>query len=587
MAISGGFNYNGRHREPFKIWLTLMRLLLLLLEVSKVRVASAIVASMITGIATVASFICVLHSLRSENSWWWQFTGFAVLAVICRTYARMTLSMLMGASILRLRRRMIRSILHLPLEEFERISAARLLVGFTNDLTSIGGAVRNFVHLFSSMAFVLASVAYIGWLSPERAIVTAVLLLVAIAVAVLLRQLERKHGRAARAAWDRAVHVFRMVLDGVKQMKLNRTLGRQVLRAFESRIRDMQQAGGQRGWYSEAVAIWIQSMSFLILGVAVFGPFSDSTLAVGYGVLALLYIRGPLQSIISDSDAFSNASIALQRVNDLGLTLTGDIERPDQQLRREARGSNMLSISPNWKSLTLRDVVFRYDGGHPEDDFSLGPIDIALQPREIVFISGGNGSGKTTLLKVLTGLYTPAKGSIRFDDVVVNEKNVRLYRSKFAVVFSDYCLFEGVADINYEELSYEAARIAKRFRFKPWMLTPRDTSDGAAQLSAGERRRAALLMALLDDRPILVFDEWAADQDPQYKEMFYKEIIPSLRAKGKLVIVLSHDERYFHLSDRVLWLERGKPPEWRSPDFFADTRQAPPEEGSEVSEPAK
>jgi putative ATP-binding cassette transporter len=587
MAMSGGFNYNACDHEPFSNRPTLMRLLALLLEVSKIRVASAIAASMISGIATVASFICVLHSLRSGNPWWWQFTGFAVLAVLSRTYARMTLSALMGASILRLRRRMIRSILHLPLEDFERINAARLLVGFTTDLTSIGGAVRNFVHLFSSMAFVAASLAYIAWLSPDRAVVTTVLVLIAIAVAILLRQLERQHGRAARSAWDRAVHVFRMVLDGVKQMKLNRTLGRQVLRTFESRVRDMQQAGSQRGWYSEAVAIWIQSMSFLILGVAVFGPFGETTLAVGYGILALLYIRGPLQSIISDSDAFSNASIALQRVHDLGLTLSGEIERPDQQLRREARGANMLPISPNWKSLTLSDVAFRYDGGHPEDDFALGPIDIALQPREIVFISGGNGSGKTTLLKVLTGLYTPAQGSIRFDDVPVTEKNVRLYRSKFAVVFSDYCLFEGVADINFEELSYEAARIAKRFRFKPWMLTPRDTSDGSAQLSAGERRRAALLMALLDDRPILVFDEWAADQDPQYKEMFYKEIVPSLRDKGKLVIVLSHDERYFHLGDRVLWLERGKPPAWRTPDFFADTPQTPPGGGSEVAEPAK
>jgi putative pyoverdin transport system ATP-binding/permease protein len=564
-----------------------MALLQLLLETSRIRVASAIIASVVSGISTVGSFVCILHSLRSGDVLLWQFTAFAVLAVASRAYARMTLSSLMGTSILRLRRRMIRSILHIPLEEFERIGAARMLVGFTNDLTSIGAVVRNFVHLFSSMAFVLAAVAYIGWLSPERAVVTAVLLIIAIAVAVLLRQFERQHSSAVRGAWDRAIHVFRMVLDGVKQMKLNRPLSRQVLRTFESRVREMQQSGGQRGWYSEAVAIWIQSMSFVILGVAALGPFGDTTIAVGFGVLALLYIRGPLQSIISDSDAFSKASIALQRVNDLGLTLSGDIERPDRQLRREARKSNMLTVSPNWKSLTLHDVVFRYDGGHPEDDFSLGPIDIALQPREIVFISGGNGSGKTTLLKVLTGLYTPAKGSIRFDDVLVNEKNARFFRSKFAVVFSDYCLFEGVADINYEDLSFEAARIAKRFKFKPWMLSPRDTSGGAVQLSAGERRRAALLMALLDDRPIVVFDEWAADQDPQYKEMFYKEIVPSLRDKGKLVIVLSHDERYFHLGDRVLWLERGKRPMWRTPDVFADPPPAPPEGGSEVAEPAK
>ena len=128
---------------------------------------------------------------------------------------------------------------------------------------------------------------------------------------------------------------FRMVLDGVKQMKLNRTLSRQVLRAFENRVRDMQKSGGQRGWYSEAVAAWIQSMSFVILGIAVFAPFNESSrfLAAGYGVLALLYMRGPLQSLVSDSGAFSEASIALQRINELGLTLSKEIERPDRAVR--------------------------------------------------------------------------------------------------------------------------------------------------------------------------------------------------------------------------------------------------------------
>ena len=171
---------------------------------------------------------------------------------------------------------------------------------------------------------------------------------------------------------------------------------------------------------------------------------------------------------------------------------------------------------------------------------------------------------------MLTGLYTPTEGTILFDDVPVNETNVRLYRTKFAVVFSDFCLFEDVADLDYQELSFEAEHIARRFKFKRWMLVPRNSSDASVKLSAGERRRAALLMALMDDRPIVVFDEWAADQDPQHKELFYKEILPSMRANGKLVIVLSHDERYFHLGDRVLWLERGERPVWRSPQSFAD-----------------
>ena len=194
---------------------------------------------------------------------------------------------------------------------------------------------------------------------------------------------------------------FKMVLDGVKQMKLSRPLSRQVLRAFESRVRDMQRSGGRRGWYSEAVAAWIQSMSFVILGVAVFAPFNEGTrfLAAGYGVLALLYIRRPLQSVVSDSGAFSEASIALHRIHELGLTLSNEIERPGRALKRETPGASALPASLSWESLTLHDVVYRYEGGHPDDDFALGPINIVLHPGEIVFVSGGNGSRKDHAFK--------------------------------------------------------------------------------------------------------------------------------------------------------------------------------------------
>ena len=243
-------------------------------------------------------------------------------------------------------------------------------------------------------------------------------------------------------------------------------------------------------------------------------------------------MRWPLQSLIADSSGFADASVALQRLNDLGLDLTADIRPADRPWQPHTAVRKILS-SPNWSTLTLHDVAFRYDAGHPEDDFALGPINLVLHPEQIVFISGGNGSGKTTLLKLLTGLYTPTKGTIHFDDLLVDETNPRLYRSKFAVVFSDFCLFEQVADLNYHALNAEAERLAARFKFKPWMLAPADNPDRAVKLSSGERRRAALLMAMIEDRPIVVFDEWAADQDPVYKDLFYQEIFALVAGQRK------------------------------------------------------
>jgi len=551
--------------------------LLRVLQVSKISLAIAVLTSIVSGLAAVGTLICILQSVRTNHSYWWQFICFAVLAVVSRLYSRLIPTSLTISSILRLRRRMIRSILHMPLEDLERIGAARLLVGFTSDLTNIGAAVRSFVHIFSSAAFLLAGVGYVAWLSPARAVVTAVLVVVTIVIAILLRRSEKAHAQEVRQVWDRVVHMFRIMLDGIKQMKLNRLLSRQVLRSFESRNRNMQNATGQRRWYSEMVPVWIHSMSFVILGVAIFAPFfnDDTSLLVGgFGVLALLYIRAPLQSMVLDSGAFAEATVGLERIYELGLTL--DNEASEHRTRGDLREESIGARSPNWTSLELRNVVFRYRDSHPDDDFALGPVDIVLHPGEIVFVSGGNGSGKTTLLKVLVGLYSPVEGTILYDGKPIGESMLRYYQNKFAVVFSDFCLFEGVADLDFEELSFEAKRIANRFKFKPWMLAPLENINSSAKLSAGEQRRAALLIALLDDRPILVLDEWAADQDPQYKDIFYLEILPSLRAKNKLVVVLSHDERYFHLGDRVLWLERGRPPIWRTAQSFAAKSDSEP-----------
>jgi putative ATP-binding cassette transporter len=544
-----------------------MQLLSFVAQVSKLWLAAAVFASLLSGLSTMGALICVFVSLRSGEMLWWQFICLGAFSVLCRTFAQFLLGRLTAMSILRLRRRLIRSVLHVPLRDLERIGSERLLAAFTTDLASIGGAVRNVISVFSSSAFLVACMSYLAWFSVPRMAVVASLLVVCIIGAVTLRLYEKSRRRSTREIWDRVVRIFMMMLDGVKQLKISRVLSRKVLNAFETTARAHKNEIGPRSRnYSDAVSTWVQSMFLVILGAAVFIPYGDDIeLRSAFGLLAILYLRGPLRSLIQDSAGISDASVALQRITELGLTLDEDRERD--------RGRKLMAMftlpSRTWRSLTFRNVTFNYEGGSAEDDFAFGPLNITLHPAEIVFVAGGNGSGKTTFAKLLSGLYTPTAGSITFDDVVVDENSIRQYRSKFAAVFSDFCLFEGVADIEPQEMGRETERLAARLKLKAWMLAAQ--ADGQpAGLSAGERRRVALLMALIEDRPIVLFDEWAADQDPQYKELFYRDILPSLRARGKLTVVLSHDERYFHLGDRVLWLERGQAPVWRSPQSFSE-----------------
>jgi putative pyoverdin transport system ATP-binding/permease protein len=539
-----------------------MRLLRLLSQISAWQLAIAIVASVLSGVAQLGATICVLEVFRSGRVLWWQFALVAVLAVLIGRYSRAMVARLASLSIVRMRRRLVRSVLHLPLLELETIGSTRLSVAFSSDLLSVATAVRNLASLSANTAILLGCLTYIGWLSTREMLVTASLCLVCIGGAVFLRSLEKRHRHAAREAWDRVLSVFRMLLDGIKQLKISRSLARRVLLSFEESVREHQRSAAARGRYSEYVESWTQAMFYIILGTAVFGPYgAEASLRLGFGLLIVLQIRRPLRALIADSAAFSDALVAFERLSDLGLSLTERHRELDDPQRAPA-------LARDWRNVDLKAVCFRYEEER-DDGFTLGPLDMTLRRGEVVFIAGGNGSGKTTLAKVLTGLYTPTAGTIQLDGINIDQSNMNWYRRRFAAVFSDFCLFEGVADLQPDELGSEVNWLTTRLKLSRQMLTAPGAQNQSTPLTSGERGRIALLRAVIEDRSIFVFDEWAADQDHGYKEFFYQEFLPRLRRARKLVVVISDDERYLHTADRVLWLERGEPPVWRSPTSFA------------------
>jgi putative ATP-binding cassette transporter len=189
--------------------------------------------------------------------------------------------------------------------------------------------------------------------------------------------------------------------------------------------------------------------------------------------------------------------------------------------------------------------------------FVLGPLSLELHPGELVFIIGGNGSGKSTFVKVLAGLYQPLKGNVTLAGTMITDANREWYREHFSVVFSDYHLFNkllGQSDSQVDRLASQYLRLLHIDQ----KVSVQERTFSTIDLSQGQRKRLALVTAYLEDRPIYVFDEWAADQDPQYKEIFYKKLLPDLRERGKLVVVITHDDRYFHLGNQVIKLEDGK-----------------------------
>jgi putative ATP-binding cassette transporter len=256
----------------------------------------------------------------------------------------------------------------------------------------------------------------------------------------------------------------------------------------------------------------------------------------------------PLESILENLPAIAQASIALRKIDTLGLSLAS---------RAETIPQDKPNPQPFFNSIELVQITHTYRRENEESNFTLGPIDLTFHPGELIFIVGGNGSGKSTLAKLVTGLYIPDAGKIRLDGEPITEQNREAYRQLFATVFSDFYLFERILGINLDNLDTQAQQYLRQLQLEH-KVQVKEGILSTTDLSQGQRKRLALLTAYLEDRPIYLFDEWASDQDPLFREIFYKQLLPELKHRSKAVLVISHDDRYFHLADRTIELDYGK-----------------------------
>jgi putative pyoverdin transport system ATP-binding/permease protein len=265
----------------------------------------------------------------------------------------------------------------------------------------------------------------------------------------------------------------------------------------------------------------------------------------GY-VVTIIFLLTPVRAILNSLPELLRANVALSKVRSLGLSLSN---------HKEAYPEIDPAPPAIWSSLVLKGIQHTYSG--EDQQFVLGEIDLTFRPGELVMIVGGNGSGKSTLVKLLTGLYVPEKGSIQFDKQKISDRNREWYRQQFSVIFSDFYLFDRFLGLERPDLEKQARSYLVQLQLKH-KVRIKDGKLSTTALSQGQRKRLALLTAYLEDRPIYVFDEWASDQDPVFKEIFYAHLLPELRDRGKTVIAISHDDHYFNCADRIIKLDYGK-----------------------------
>jgi len=533
-----------------------MKLVKFLFRYSHRTTVLAIVAGVVSGIAStglIATMNAQLSRTQSRTILIWCFAGLCVLLPVSRFFSEWLLVRLGQDALLELRLQLSRQILAVPLRRLEVLGAHRLLAALTDDVPVITNALLLIPVICVNLAVVIGSLVYLGLLSWP----TLLALLVVMAFGVTTYQLAMSRAinyqRRARESMNALFRHFRALTDGTKELKLHRRRREVFLSEVlkETAVSFREENVTSMTIYT-AASSWGQSLTFIVIGLIVFALPALYAIEFhrlsGY-VFVLLFITGPLQVIMNMMPQMSRANVAVGKVEQLGLTLDGYADAGE-----EATAS---ILGKTWKSLEVRGVTHNYSVEGEGQNFTLGPINLALHPGELVFIVGGNGSGKTTLAKLLIGLYLPEAGEIRLDGEAITDQNRDGYRQLFSVVFSDFHLFESLLGIERANIDADAQTYLDRLQLSHKVKVV-DGKMTTTELSHGQRKRLALLTTYLEDRPIYLFDEWAADQDPGFKEVFYYQLLPELKAKGKTVLVISHDDKYYHVCDRIIKLNYGQ-----------------------------
>lgn len=478
-----------------------------------------------------------------------EFAGLLLVALVGTTLSSILQIRLTQRLTYKMRMTLCSQIVSTSLRQLENVGAPRLLAALTEDVRTIAQAIMAFPILLINGAIVLGCSIYLYWLSPQ--FFGAVFILVATGI-VIYQRLGRRatHSlEAARALENDLLECYRGITEGVKELLLHR---RRRAHFFANRIGPVSHASLERtsqGLVGFAIAqSWTQFLYFGLIAIVLFALpiWTKGNIGIVPAYIStLMYSMMPLSAIVALFPMVARAAVALRALDSLGLQSDAS--------GHDIEGDARLSSPCAWRHLELRGVTYDYG----DRAFSLGPLNLELRPHEIVFIVGGNGAGKSTFARVLTGLYTPTQGQLLLDGSPVTDESLRSYREYFGAVFADYWLFDHLPANDDLQMQVSAEEYLRKLRLEE-KLTVDGGRFSTVALSQGQRRRLALVAALADDRPIYLFDEWAADQDLEFKQFFYCELLRELRNRGKAVIVISHDDRYFGVADRLFKLEAGR-----------------------------
>ncbi len=522
--------------------------------------------SALGGISTAAVLASINAGVQSVNNGnkpsLWAATLFLValfLFMKTQAYVTITATAEIEGIIHRLRLRIMDQIRRSELLALDGIGRARIVAAVTGDTQILTQASNMLCFTVQGAVLIFFVSIYVAYLSLAAFLLTFVIV-VGAGIMFHLKNQRLSAQKSESAAWERRLFDrLTDFLDGFKEVRLNSARSAEL---FEDAV-DVSRTAANIKIRTQAetfkMIVNSQISMYVLLGAVVFvAPTLSDSLAgssISKATTALLFVVGACFGLVQSIPILLNANAAASRIEELEATLraAGSTETKE------------ITIPKRFEKIEMRDITFRYVDKFSDAAFKIGPIDFTLQPGELVFITGGNGSGKSTFLRVLSGLYPPNSGEITLDGTRIDDHNRDSYRGLMSAIFFDYHLFRRLYGIP-EGGEAELERLLAQFRLsdKTGLV---NGEFRTLDLSGGQRRRLALIVSLLEKRPILLLDEWTAEQDPEFRRKFYDELLPDLMAAGATIVVITHDDRYLDeltLRARRVRMDEGRVVEQRT-----------------------
>ncbi|AJQ45954.1 cyclic peptide export ABC transporter [Pseudomonas putida] len=527
-----------------------------ILEPFRLAVVASVAMGIISGLGVTALLATVNRAMnQADGPTAWvalQFAGLCLLTLGCSTGSRLLTNHVGQYVVRNLRRELAGKVLGAPIEQLERFRSHRLIPILLNDVTTISSFALSVAPMVISFTVTLACLAYLALLSWQILALTLLTVAIGVAAQYVAQRFGNRRMAEGREGEDELQGYYQAITDGAKELRIQR---QRRWRLRDEQIDGVTQRIARANIRAGAIFISAETFGsmlfFAVIGLAiafqVMWPSAERTVLGGF-VLVMLYMKGPLEQLVLNLPMIGRARIALGRVAELSQRFS----TPEVQ----GQPGQMATQAAPFERLELRQVRYDYPVIPGSDPFRLGPVDLTVNQGEILFIVGENGCGKTSLIKVLLGLYPPHTGQIQLNGQPVTDEGRDDYRQLFTTIFADHHLFDDLSPVAADKPEL-VARYLERLDIAH-KVSLVDGSYSTTALSTGQRKRLALVNAWLDERPVLVFDEWAADQDPSFRRVFYTELLPEMKRQGRTIIVISHDDRYFHVADQLIRMDRGR-----------------------------